>query len=139
MIDQIYADLMSRLDTANRTIAAAREAFAQASKAADDAQRLVDDEKASEVITAGGYSSLGKNAEDREYKLIQLLNGNGLYQRALANLRKAEQVKTDAKRNLDNALTDFDIARTQTALTSSYMKYSAISAAKPAVADLLDL
>ena len=139
MIEQTYHDLMSKLSRMPAAIAQAREAYDQAVKAVKDCERMSDDKRAQAVIFAGGYSKLGTNDKDREYKLIELLRNSSYYQSLQSNLRNAEQHKAETKRNLDNALTDFDSLRIQASLLGDLMKYSALSAAKPSSAELLDL
>lgn len=139
MIEQTYHDLMSKLPAAQRAITQAREAYDQAVEVTKECERLAEDEKVQIVIFAGGYSKLGTNDKDREYKLAEILRDNTRYQAIQANLRNANVRKADAKRGLDNAVTDLETLRYQTSLTCDLMKYMALTTAKPQAAELLDL
>lgn len=138
-MEQTYQELMTQLRNVTTHIAVARKHHDDMRKALDMCKRNVDGVKAEIVISAGGYSALGKNAEEREYKLIELIRKNSYYTAAIASLRDAENREMDAKRTLENLKTEFDSLRHQVDGFSSYVKYSALVASNPAAADLLNL
>lgn len=138
-MNETYQELMSQLRTIAARIADARKAHDDTRKALDMCKRNLEGEKAEIVIAAGGYSALGKNAEDREYKLLELTRKNSHYAAALANQRSAENQEVDAKRQLEDLKTEFDSLRIQASLQGDFLKYSALVASNPAAADLLNL
>lgn len=138
-MEQTYQELMNQLRTIASRLADARKNYDDTRKALDICKRNVDAEKAEIVISAGGYSALGKNAEDREYKLLELTRKNEYYTAALANQRGAESHEIDAKRALEDLKTEFDSLRIQASLQGDFLKYSALVANKPETASLLDL
>jgi len=139
MIEQTYHNLMNQLGTIHHRIADARRMYDDTRKASADAERIANDEKGEIVIALGGYSALGKNAEEREYNLQAKLNASTRYTAALAFMRKAAAHEADAKRNLEDLKTEFESLQIQARLTGDFLKYSALAAAKPEAASLLDL
>lgn len=139
MIEQTYHNLMNQLSAIHHRIADARRMYDETRKASADAERIASDEKGEIVIASGGYSTLGKNAEEREYNLQAKLNASARYTAALTNQRKAEAYEVDAKRNLEDLKTEFESLQIQARLTADFLKYSALAAAKPEAASLLDL
>lgn len=138
-MNETYQDLMGQLRTIASRLADARRMYDDTRKALDMYKRNVEGEKAEIVISAGGYSVLGKNAEDREYNLQAKLNASARYAVAIANQRKAESYEADAKRKLEDLKTEFESLQIQARLTGDFLKYSALAAAKPDAASLLDL
>jgi len=138
-MNQTYQELMNQLRTIASRLADARKNYDDARKALDMCKRNVEGEKAEIVISAGGYSALGKNAEDREYRLVELTRNSSHYTAALATQRSAENVEMDAKRQLEDLKTEFDSIRIQASLQGDFLRYSALVASKPEAADLLDL
>lgn len=125
MIEQTYLDLMNQLRSLPKRITDARAALLEAGKAAKAAERMVDEEKASAIIAAGGYSAHGKNEGEREIAITVTLGKSAAYQTAARNHRHAEYQAKEAQAKYDNLKIEFDAVRTMSDLHREMMRYSA--------------
>lgn len=139
MIEQTYNDLMNKLALVPIRYSTARQDLSEAVRDTKNAEREADDIKAGLVITNGGYAGLGSNEKARELSLGRLLVSDQSY-RSAANLQyRAEQRQAQAQIAMDNIKMDFDTLRIMASLHGDYMKYSALVASNPSMADQLGL
>lgn len=139
MIEQTYQDLMNKLSLIAHRMAEARKALSDAAQASKATARMMDEEKLEILIAMGGYARLGSNEKERETNLQNHLRLSPSYQGIERNQRNAEQQQANYQRQLEDIKTEFDSLRLQVTLHADYMKYSALVASKPSVADLLGL
>lgn len=121
---QTYLDLMNRLSLVSARIRDIRRELDDAKRNTKEAASAVEGHKLDVIIDAGGYASLGKNAEERDIALQVRLRRSAVYGEALARLHYFESQQAGSQRELDDAKTDFDVARTMAALHGEWLKYS---------------
>lgn len=125
MIEQVYLELMERLRSLPGQLAAARNAVLEVGKAAKAAERMADDERATAIIEAGGYSAHGKNEGERDIAITVTLRKSAKYQTAASNHRNAEYQVKEAQAKYDNLKIEFDAVRAMADLHREMMRYSA--------------